>query len=64
MDQLTLSFHEELLLKLKSTNWEFESRPDSLEKISPNSKFVQLDRSGTETRNSKPDKNNSPKENK
>ena len=45
MEQLTLSFHEELLLKLKSTDWEFPSRPDSFEGISPNSKFIQLDRS-------------------
>jgi hypothetical protein len=64
MEQLTLSFHEELLLKLKSTDWEFVSRPDSLEKISAHSKFIQLDRSITETRNGKPEKNNPQKEKK
>jgi hypothetical protein len=64
MDQLTLSFHEEFLLKLKTTNWEFESRPDSLEKISPNSKFIQLDRSDTETKSSKSERSNPHKEKK
>ena len=64
MEQLTLSFHEELLLKLKSTDWEFPSRPDSIEKISPNSKFIQLDRSSTQTKNGKPEISNPQKEKK
>lgn len=64
MDQLSLSFHEEFLLKLKSTDWEFESRPENLEKTSSHSKFVQLDRSVPEKRNSHSDKNSPLKENK
>ena len=64
MDQLSLSFHEEFLLKLKSTDWEFESRPENLEETTSHSKFVQLDRSVPEKRNSHSDKNNSIKENK
>ena len=64
MDQLTLSFHEELLLKLKPTDWEFVSRPDSLEKISPNAKFIQLDRNSGQAKNGKPDKSNPRKEKK
>jgi hypothetical protein len=58
MEQLTLSFHEELLLKLKPTDWEFVSRPDSFEGISPNSKFIQLDRSSAQTKSGKPEKSN------
>ncbi len=58
MDQLTLSFREEFLLKLKSSNWEFESRPENLEKVSPDKKFVQLDQSSSDSRPGNTDKNN------
>ncbi len=45
MNQLTLSFHDEILLQLKAKNWEFKSRPDSLNKITGDNKFIKLDRS-------------------
>ena len=64
MDQLTLSFHEEVLLQLKTTEWEFESRPEQLEKTAHESKFVQLDRSISDTNPAKTDKNGSLKSNK
>lgn len=64
MEQLSLSFHEEFLLKLKSTDWEFESRPDNLEKIPSDNKFIQLDRSTSDKRPTKPDKNGSSENNK
>ena len=64
MDQLTLSFHDEFLLKLKTTEWEFESRPKNLDKATPDSKFVQLDRSISDAKANDSGKNNSLKSNK
>ena len=64
MDQLTLSFHEEFLLQLKATDWEFESRPENIEKSAPHRKFIQLDRSTSESKNGRPEKNSSPKNDK
>ena len=64
MDQLTLSFHEEFLLKLKTTDWEFESKPDNIEKFAPHSKFIQLDRGTSDKKTITPDKNGSSKNNK
>ena len=64
MDQLSLSFHEEFLLQLKTTDWEFESRPGILEKISSDNKFVQLDRGTSDKMAIKPDKNGSSENNK
>lgn len=45
MNQLTLSFRDEILLQLKATNWEFKSKPDSLNEINKANKFIGLDRS-------------------
>jgi hypothetical protein len=49
---------------LKTTDWEFESRPDILEKISSDNKFVQLDRGTSDKMTIKPDKNGSSENNK
>jgi len=47
MDQLYMLFNEEIFLKLKNTNWEFESKPDSRTATNKNEKFIELDRSKT-----------------
>lgn len=54
MNQLTLSFHEEILLQLKAKNWEFKSYADSLNKISNGSKFIRLDMSSENIKTGQP----------
>lgn len=64
MNQLTLSFREEILLQLKAKNWEFKYRPDSLNKITADNKFIRLDRSNTDTKPAGSAKKKSLKKNK
>ena len=58
MDQLYLSFKEEILLNLKKTDWEFKTKPDSLTTFNKKEKFIELDRSNQDVKDSA-----SPKEN-
>jgi hypothetical protein len=63
MDQLTLSFHDEFLLQLKTTDWEFESKPGDIEKSTSHSKFIQLDQGISDKKAINTDKNTSSKSN-
>ena len=45
MDQLYLSFKEEILLNLKKTEWDFKTKPDDLLSGNTNEKFIKLDKS-------------------
>lgn len=58
MDQLRMSFQEEILLKLKKTDWEFETKPDSQVTPKPKEKFIELDCSTPDNKNSTPTKEN------
>ena len=58
MDQLHMSFHEEIFLKLKNTNWEFETKPDSLTVINKKEKFIKLDCSSPDIKKTTPQKEN------
>ena len=53
MNQLTLSFHDEILLRLKTKNWEFKYLPDSLNPAlsgTAGNKFIRLDRSDNDVK--------------
>jgi len=58
MDQLYMSFHEEIFLKLKNTNWEFETKPDSLIATNKKEKFIKLDCSSTDNKTTNLEKEN------
>lgn len=58
MDQLYMSFHEEIFLKLKNTNWEFETKPVSLTVPDKKEKFIELDCSSADNKNTTPKKEN------
>jgi len=53
-----MSFPDEIFLKLKNTNWEFETKPDSLTATNKKEKFIELDCSTAENKSTTPEKNN------
>jgi len=56
MDQLTLSFNEEISFQLKTTKWNFDSKPEPSHEIKTTNMFVTLDRSGKDQNNITPPK--------
>lgn len=50
MDQLSLTFNEEISFQLKTTKWNFDSKPEPADKKTTTNMFVTLDRPAQENK--------------